>query len=113
MTDDRRDAIRRSEDQVIATAIEELRGMRESDVERLATLEAVFYDTMLGEKDAFGRRKTEEGMKHRVDFMYEKFANGGVRIQIPAGMWVFLAAVATGLFGVLAALIAGAGPAGG
>ncbi len=112
MTDERREETRRSEDQVIAQDIADLKELRVADNERLLKLEQVFYDTMLGPEDALGQRVGELGMKYRVDttsdkvdYMYEKFTNGGIRVQLPRGAWVaIVVAIIAGVFQVVAAL---------
>ena len=106
MTDEQRETVRWSKDR--------------DDVQRIDDLEANqerFFTTLLGSKrtdrqgkvledlDGSALRNEEEGMKHKLDFVYDKMANGGIRITLPAGAWAFLVTIVTGIFGLIVALV--------
>ncbi len=101
MVDDRRDSVRRQEDQDMAIRIDEL----EQGQERL-------FSTLLGpneqQLDGSLRRRKEQGMEFKVDAMYQAFTNGGVKIRLPAGAWVaIVVAIIGGVSTVAAALFGG------
>ena len=94
MTDEKRETTRRLEDQEV--------------IERIVNLESnqdKFMDVLLGPEDAWGVRKSDKGLVGKVERIDHTLTNGGVRVKLPAGLWVLLAAITTGLFGVGIALI--------
>jgi len=96
MTDERREAVRRSEDNDVALR-----------VAQLEENQAKFFDVLLGPEDAWGVRQSEQGMVHKVDRIDETLTNGGVKVRLPVAVWVaVVAAIIAGLFQVVAALVA-------
>lgn len=93
MTDERKE-IRRSEDNDVALRITNLEANQ-----------AKFFDVLLGPEDAWGMRQSEKGMVHTLDRIDTTLRNGGIKVRLPAGLWVLLAAITTGLFGVGIAII--------
>ena len=89
MTDDRREDVRRLEDQDLATRIQELEVTQEKTL-----------DVMLGPHDAWGVRQGHKGLVSKVDSIKAQLSNGGVRVKLPAGLWALLVAITTGLFGI-------------
>ena len=97
MTDEgRREDTRRSEDIEVALRVDQLEQNQEK-----------FFDVLLGPKDRWGERETEKGMEAIVQRIDRTLSNGGVRVKLPPGLWLLLAAITTGLFGVGIALIQG------
>ena len=95
MTDERRNGIRRSEDNNVALRIEKL----EANQDR-------FLDVLLGAEDTWGKRQTETGLVHKVDRIDKTLSNGGVRIKLPGAVWVAIGvAIIAGVFQVIAALV--------
>jgi hypothetical protein len=89
MTDDRREDVRRLEDQDLNTRIE-----------HLEDTQAKTLDVLLGAEDVWGMRKSHKGLVHKVDSIKAQLSNGGVRVRLPAGLWALLVAITTGLFGI-------------
>lgn len=105
MTEERRHRIRRSDDKELAAAVEELLDLQEMDHTRLEKLETAFYETMLGPVDHLGNRKLQEGMVHKVDYVYKKLANGGIQVKLSPGLWALLLTVVAGIFSIGAAIV--------
>ena len=94
MTDERRNGIRRAEDNDIAARIVKL----EENQDR-------FLDVLLGPEDTWGKRQERKGLVWKVDSIKTQLSNGGVRVKLPAGLWVLLVALTSGLAGIGIALI--------
>ena len=94
MTDEQRETTRRSEDQEVALKVEKL----EENQEKV-------FDVLIGPKDTWGVRDKEKGLQGTVTRIDETISNGGIRVKLPPGLWVLLAAITTGLFGVGVAII--------
>lgn len=68
------------------------------------------FDALLGQRvqkvDGSVVRDTEAGIEHKVDYVYQKVSNGGVRVKLPVGAWVaIVVAIIAGVFQVLAAFV--------
>ncbi len=94
MTDDRREDVRRLEDQDLATRIVELEATQ-----------AKTLDVLLGAEDAWGVRRSHKGLVHKVDEIKSQLSNGGVRVKLPVGLWALLIALTTSAGGIVVALI--------
>lgn len=95
MADDKRETVRRSEDNDVALRIE-----------TLETNQSKFLDVLLGPEDQWGVRRNEDGLVHKVDRIDRTLRNGGVRIKLPVGVWVAISvAIIAGSFQVLAAVV--------
>ncbi len=94
MTDDRREDVRRLEDQDLATRIVELEATQ-----------AKTLDVLLGAEDTWGVRKSHKGLVYKVDEIKSQLSNGGVRVKLPAGLWVLLITLTTSAGGIVVALI--------
>ncbi len=94
MTDDRREDVRRLEDQDLATRIE-----------HLEATQAKTLDVLLGAEDTWGVRQRKAGLVYKVEQIDDRLTNGGVRVKLPGGLWVLLITMASGLAGIVIALI--------
>ena len=94
MTDDRREDVRRLEDQEISTRIE-----------HLEATQAKTLDVLLGAEDTWGVRQERKGLVYKVDSIKNQLSNGGVRVKLPAGLWGLLIVITSGLAGIGIALI--------
>ena len=94
MTDDRREDVRRLEDQEISTRIE-----------HLEATQAKTLDVLLGAEDTWGVRQHRKGLVHKVDSIKDQLSNGGVRVKLPVGLWGLLIAITSGLAGIGIAFI--------
>ena len=94
MTDDRREDVRRLEDQDLATRIE-----------HLEATQAKTLDVLLGAEDTWGVRQHRKGLVHKVDSIKDQLSNGGVRVKLPVGLWGLLIAITSGLAGIGIAFI--------
>lgn len=94
MTDDRREDVRRLEDQDLATRIDNVEGTV-----------AKLLDVLLGAEDTWGVRQHQKGLVHKVERIDDRLTNGGVRVRLPAGLWVLLITLTTSAGGIVVALI--------
>ena len=101
MTDERREEIRRSEDNNVALRITQL----EQGQDRI-------LDVLMGPEqlrmDGTKKRVKEDGLVNKVENTDNRLANGGIKIKLPIGAWfaIFIAVIA-GLFQIGAALVGG------
>jgi len=134
MSEDRRENDRRVDDQTLAQKLDSHIARFDDFVEVLASGEMVLpdgktmletvaehgdlkagqartYDALMGpqvkQMDGTVRRDKEQGLMGKVEKIDMTLSNGGVRVKLPPGLWVLLAAITTGLFGVGIALIQG------
>jgi hypothetical protein len=106
MTDERREDVRRSEDQSMTDRIETLEANQ-----------ARFIDALLGPPkvgavgvsyDVAGDvvRDKPLGIEYKVEFLYKAAKNGGLRVRLPKGAWAaIIAAIVAGIFQIVAALV--------
>jgi len=127
MTEDRREQDRRSDDLTLAQKLDSHIERFDTFVDVLSTgrmklpsgktmLETVeehgeiqasqsrIYDVLMGpellQPDGSLIRDTDQGLVAKVDRIDHTLTNGGVRVKLPPGLWVLLAAITTGMFGV-------------
>ncbi len=94
MTDDRREDVRRLEDQEVATRIRELE-----------IIQGKTLDVLLGPHDVWGVRVSRKGIVHKVDSIKSQLSNGGVRVKLPVGLWALLITLTGSAGGIVVALI--------
>ncbi len=67
------------------------------------------YDVLMGpevlQMDGTTKRDKKQGLMGKVEKIDNTLSNGGVRVKLPPGLWVLLATITTGLFGVGIALL--------
>ena len=132
MTEDRREQDRRMDDQTLAQKLDSHierfdvfvdvlksgemvlpngKTMLETVAEHgdLQAGQARTYDVLMGpeveQPDGSLKRDKKAGLMGKVEKIDLTLSNGGVRVKLPPGLWVLLAAITTGLFGVGVALI--------
>lgn len=84
-------------------------GLHEGQAQLKANQDRIM-EALLGpqrlQMDGSRRRDSEQGMIYKVDFMYEKFSNGGMRVKLPVGAWIaILVAIIAGAAQVVAAFV--------
>ncbi len=98
---------------MLAQKVEELvtkDGLTDERLDSIERSQARFFDLLQGppleQLDGTVTRNTDEGIVHKVDYMYDKLANGGVTAKLPLVAWVpIIVAIVGGIAVVVGDLI--------